>query len=258
MIKVIMSLCLLLTWQGSGAATFYVEHAFGWHWYHEINVKPHPAKPGSLPPADPLVELHQLQQRVKRAKARAILHPSIAHIQRYIQLQQQITQQAATFSQLWAHTLRLFPAYDVRVTQPPQQAARLVYLDNQRKANTHAITHLGKQYGLFFFFRSTCPYCHRFAPIVKRFADRYHLTLIPISIDGAGLPDFPHPKRDNGQAQRFHVSVVPALLAVDPAAQRAIPLTYGFQSLDELTRQVADIAKLIADTSASGMTYAPT
>jgi len=50
-----------------------------------------------------------------------------------------------------------------------------------------------------FFFRGACPYCHKFAPLLKAFADRYGFRLVDVSLDGGGLPEFPTPQ-PNAQA----------------------------------------------------------
>ena len=50
-----------------------------------------------------------------------------------------------------------------------------------------------KQYAIVLFVSSTCPHCHRFAPIVKEFASHKGLSVYAYSIDGKGLPEYPSP-----------------------------------------------------------------
>jgi conjugal transfer pilus assembly protein TraF len=87
---------------------------------------------------------------------------------------------------------------------------------------------LASEYGLFFFFRKNCSYCHHFAPIVKRFADKYNWSVLGISLDGGTLSEFPHAKRDNGISARLGITHVPALIALHPKTKKLIPLAYGW------------------------------
>ncbi len=77
----------------------------------------------------------------------------------------------------------------------------------KKQEENNAIRQLAQHSGLFFFYRSTCPYCQRFAPIVRDFSERYGITVIPISTDGYALPSFPNSRVDTGQAEKFHVTV---------------------------------------------------
>ena len=109
-----------------------------------------------------------------------------------------------------------------------------MYLNEQKQQEDKAIALLAKHSGLFFFYRSSCPYCQRFAPIVKDFSERYDITVVPITTDGIALPAFPHSHIDQGQSARFKVTVEPALFTVDPYSGEIIPVGYGLMSEDEL------------------------
>ena len=117
-----------------------------------------------------------------------------------------------------------------------------VEYDQQKLTEDAVIRELAKKSGLFFFYRSTCPYCQRFAPIVKAFAESYGLTIIPITTDGIALPEFPDSHPDQGQAEKFHVTVEPALFSVNPYTHQAIPIAYGLVSEAELKKHLLAIA----------------
>ena len=92
--------------------------------------------------------------------------------------------------------------------------------------------------GLIFFFRSDCPHCHRYAPILKRFAADYGFTIIPVSLDGGALPEFPYPKQNYDLGRKLKVEVVPALFMVNPESNTVVPVGYGYNDYSKLTQKV--------------------
>ena len=122
-------------------------------------------------------------------------------------------------------------------------------LNEQKADEDQAIALLAQHSGLFFFYRSTCPYCQRFAPIVKDFSARYGIAVLPITTDGISLSDFPNSQVDAGQAAKFRVDVEPALFTVDPYRQKIIPVGYGLMSEDALRTRILAIAKQSAQSA---------
>ena len=160
----------------------------------------------------------------------------------YITLQNQLSAQSTRFAEQWQKVLLLSPELNYNLVHPTNQLATHIYADEHRKKEEEAIAALSKQSGLFFFYRSTCPYCQRFAPIVKAFSSTYHLTVIPVTTDGISLPEFPHSYPDRGQAKVFQVKVEPSLFAVNPYTHKAYPIAYGLISESELRQRILDIA----------------
>jgi conjugal transfer pilus assembly protein TraF len=115
---------------------------------------------------------------------------------------------------------------------------RTCIFGEKNKELTKRIQALAQEYGLFFFFKKECPYCHHFAPVVKHFAEKHGWSVLAISLDGGVLPEFPHARRDNGIASRLQVAHVPALIAVHPRSGQTIPLAYGLVSESEIENRV--------------------
>jgi hypothetical protein len=80
---------------------------------------------------------------------------------------------------------------------------------------------------LFFLFRSDCPYCQQFAPLLQRFEQKFGLPVFAISLDGGTLPEFPRARVDNGIAATLNVAQVPALFLASPRTNVITPLGYG-------------------------------
>ncbi len=105
------------------------------------------------------------------------------------------------------------------------------------------IRKLGKDYGLFFIFESFCPYCQKEAPMLKYFSRDYDMSIIPISHDGPGLPDFPNPRPDHGVTEQLGVRTFPALFLVNPKKRIVIPLAYGLISETQLVHRIITMTR---------------
>ncbi len=228
------------------AKDFWVAHAQGWHWYHDplwiTPTKPKPS-PATVISHDPINTLSIVQRIAKRALDHAILHPTPDNVSYYIKIQNMINNNSSHFARVWQQVLQHNPQLDYSIMHPTNHVGKQVYLDQYHQAQAQAIHALAKHHGLFFFFRSTCPYCHRFAPIVKDFAQRYGITVVPVSLDGGTLPEFPHAKIDNGASQTFHVSVVPALFLVDPTTKNVTPVAYGLTTENVIAERLYQLTQ---------------
>lgn len=95
------------------------------------------------------------------------------------------------------------------------------------------------QYGLAFIFSSKCPYCHKFAPTLHAFARETGLTVYPFSVDGRGLPQYPHPLTATQDiVQTFYHSTTnityPAVFLVNLHNRKHVTLSLGNVPLSAL------------------------
>jgi conjugal transfer pilus assembly protein TraF len=62
-----------------------------------------------------------------------------------------------------------------------------------------------------------------------------------VSVTGEGLPDFPHPLADEGQAKALHVTHLPALFLVSPKNNHMELLTMGLLSETALVERLVAV-----------------
>lgn len=226
---------------------FYHQHAIGWHWYNEKIITDNSKKPREKTTflstsIDPTKEMAAVRATIERALNRAILHPTPDNVASYLELQNKISNQSTQFANVWQKVLLEHPELNYSLVQPTNNTAKQIYLDSYEEKESQAIAQFFKQRGLFFFYSSGCHYCQKFAPIVKSFAARHGIAVIPVTLDGESLPTFPNSRTDLGQARKFKVTVTPALFAVNPYTNKAIPIAYGFISESDLRQRILDIA----------------
>lgn len=82
------------------------------------------------------------------------------------------------------------------------------------------------------------------APVVKRFSEQYHWSVMPINVEGTQpLPDFPKVQKDNGIADQWKVDQIPALFAVNPKTKHVLPIAYGLISIEEIERRIVTLMR---------------
>jgi conjugal transfer pilus assembly protein TraF len=225
------------------AQDYYEQHAVGWHWYDDPKLEN-----SNQHTSDPVSQIKAVKQALEVALDKALVNPTQDNVKNYIALQNQMSERANQFSKTWQWVLLQNPLLDYSLSHPTNQVGREVYLDELNAQQENAIKALAQQSGLFFFYRSNCPYCQRFAPIVKEFSERYGIAVIPITTDGVALAEFPNSRIDQGQAQKFYVTVEPALFTVNPYTHQAIPVAYGLMSESDLRQRILDIATHMQET----------
>jgi conjugal transfer pilus assembly protein TraF len=226
--------------------SFFARRAEGWHWYQnppcdeKVEEKNKPAHSPSSP-----TELIEKQRKELETKLHtAIITPSRENLIAYITAQKALMDQSQKFSEVWKQVVMTTPSLDETLQHPVDQNARHLYYAAQHKNVEKQIKKLASEYGLFFFFRKNCAYCHHFAPIVKRFAEKYGWSVLAVSLDGGTLHEFPNAKQNNGIAERLNITHVPALIALHPTSGQFIPLAYGLVSESEIEQRVELLTRL--------------
>lgn len=230
-------------------ASFFARRAEGWHWYHDPPVQKKPAD--TLPAAAPteserrqqaLAQFERIKQEIDEAQKIAYVTRAPEDGERYMRLQTEHVRRSSEFADVlqrvvWANPEMTFPE-----DRPVGTLAYEVYKGQKAKERAELLAQLAQTHALWFFFRSDCPYCHAFGPILKGFTQAAGLRVLPISLDGRGLPDFQEFRADNGVASRLNVTTVPALYLVDPAARTVVPLGVGVMSETQLAERLAAVA----------------
>jgi conjugal transfer pilus assembly protein TraF len=214
----------------------------GWFWYRDPPTPPKaqaPAKREADRRPKELVEFEVMQKRLEELKRIAVMNPTEAHMKAYMGYQRYVMDKSAVFADTWQRVVWKTPELDYSLTGRPTNSFAIDVYDGQiRGKQADAIRALAKTHGLFFFFRSDCPYCHKFAPVLKRFEQEYGLNVFPVSLDGGGLPDYPSALLDNGIATNLNVSVVPAVFLAVPGSREITPIGYGLMAATELVERI--------------------
>jgi conjugal transfer pilus assembly protein TraF len=234
------------------ALTYWRQHREGWFWYRDP-LPPKPRPPVSTPkrPKD-LTDFDALQQRLEDLKKVAVMNPSDANLLAYMRMQRLVMDKSQTFADRWQRLVWSEPDLDYALSGRPTNAMAInVFDDQQRDRDAQTVRGLAATHGLIFVFRSDCPFCHRFAPILKRFEQEFGMTVLAVSMDGGTLPEYPDARTDNGIATRLNARSVPALYLTQPSKREIRPIGFGLMSDSELLERIATLSRDRTDTSSS-------
>lgn len=228
------------------AFTYWLRKREGWFWYQDPPT-PAPA-PKSVAEPSPrpqeLIAFEAMQKRLEDLKRVAVMNPTDTNLLAYMRYQRAIMNKSEVFADRWQKLVWTMPDLDYGLTGRPTNAMAIAaYDEQQRERQTQTIRALAATHGLLFIFRSDCPYCHRFAPILKRFEQEYGITVFAVSLDGKGLPEYPNPQPDNGIAARLNAATVPALYLTAPSKRNIRPIGFGVMALTELVERIAALAQ---------------
>jgi conjugal transfer pilus assembly protein TraF len=237
-------------------AGFFDEHAQGWHWYETLSSeeviednKPEekvssPSFPNtSLKPKTSTDIVKAYKQELEKRLHQAWVNPTPKNLKAYQDMQKDMMTRSERFSNAWMQVVYENPSLDHTLIAPVNQKARHVYLDEEKKHTQETIKALSQSYGLFFFFRDDCPYCHQFSPIVKKFSETYGWEVIAISQNGESLEEFPEAQPDNGLFAAWKVEVLPSLYAVNPNTGHVLPIAFGLTSLDQMEERIMTLVQ---------------
>lgn len=240
--KAIACVVLLLLTNLSFGANFFGGAREGWFWYAV------PPVDKSLPHLTPTTQrnantvMQAVHARTKTLRNLAVLSPTPDHVQAYMTWQHALTRQSARFGKMWQQVLWQTPALDPTTTQPVNSVGRLVYRAQQQRKQDKALAAISQHIGLIFFYDIQCPYCQQYAPILKRFSDRAHLSVLAISPDGQHVPDWPATKKDRGQLAAFSVTRFPQVVIVGEDGQQ-LGRMVGLLTEDELTARIIGLTR---------------
>lgn len=218
--------------------SFFERKAEGWHWYRDQESEIREQESGRKLTQTPTQAIEKQRKNLETKLHAAIVEPTPENLMAYITAQKTLMDQSQRFSEMWKQVVMTTPSLDETLQHPVDQNAQHIYYAEKNKELTKRIKALAKEYGLFFFFKGKCPYCHDFAPIVKHFAKKHGWSVLSVSMDGGTVAEFPNARVNNGIATRLQVAHVPALIAFHPRSGKMIPLAYGMVSESEIEERI--------------------
>lgn len=241
----------------------------GWFWYADPPAPLAPAKvpkpPASLKLAPmtqqerDLVAFKAFQVKFEHALQAATQNPSERNVAHFLEVYAESRRKASVFSDTAQAVAVRMPWIDETFTggRPSSPPAVRAFDSIRMQERDQLMLELSKSYGLYFFFRSNCAYCHVQAPMLKQFESKYGFTVFAVSLDGSSLPQFPGAMRDNGLASRMAQTlgipmqhfVTPAVVLAQPSTGVVVPVGFGAMNMDEMVERISTVVR-VRDRSA--------
>lgn len=160
----------------------------------------------------------------------------------FLSLQNYWLKESTHFSHLFQKTMLSYPQYDYTVTHPTSNLGVKLLDERRELRRKKTIANLAHSHGLLFFYRGENPYDQKQIPIVRDFCARFHLSLIPVSVDGLISADLPRSRVNLGHAEALGVRYFPALMLVNPKTRVTAPVAFGFTTQDVIEERLEFVA----------------
>lgn len=242
--KYLVYLLILVADKGFCDDSFYQDKTSGWFWYKDHNISKN--KNLTKRPINPADQVDFEKEELDRVLKVAIKEPTDANLIQFIKLRNKLIDQSYNFGLRLRQVDLMNPTLDELKTYPVNQVSKEIYKTQKREHIEQKIARLTKTHGLFYVFASNCTYCHAFAPTVKNFAAKYGWSLIPISLDGAPIADFPDARQGFGLEKKLNITAIPALIMVEPKSGKVIPITTGVVSEEEIVERIDLLTRVIS------------
>lgn len=217
----------------------------GFNWYPpDAPPKKKEAKAVSPKPKtiQQMTTMEEVRKELDRLKDLAVLKPTNTNVHNYLVAQNWMMDKGAVFADTARRVVWQNPDVDYNSRMPIANFALSTQRDMQRDKQYKTLAELSRDYGLMFFFRGDCPYCHQQAPVLKMLEAQYGLPVLAVSMDGGSMPQFPNAKIDNGIAMQVSagrgISTVPALFLVNRETHESVAVGSGILAMDEIVERI--------------------
>lgn len=231
-------------------ADLYQRQPEGWVWYDD-RVKQAEEKPkedvnksivaSSASGLSAKETLKRLGEEMEEAEAQAILNPTTDNVKHAIQMKKQVLALTQTYADRYEQIVWKNPDLDYTLERPMRTDTLFASSPLRKERLYENLREAAKNNALIYVFRSDCPYCKKFSPMLKEFAAQHGYSILPVSMDGQGVSEFPYPKRDLSmlKARGMMPQVVPALYLVNPRKDVVEAVGFGLMNMVDLENRVA-------------------
>lgn len=245
---------LLGTWSASAQdarnAPVWADNDRGWHFYEAPPpppLRPRPVEPvdeGGQPAGPTPLSAAWIRENLQSYMDRALDDPTPENVETYMLLQRLAMDKSQRFAEMTQQTVALNPVLDERRGMGGSSAERALTRTAADEARRAVLAGLSQKIGIWYFFRSDCPFCTRQDPSLLRLQNETGIQILPISTDGPPLVSgaFPQYVVDGGQAAQLGVQRTPTLVVSHPDSGDLTILFDGLAMLDEIEKRLVDVA----------------
>lgn len=186
--------------------------------------------------------LRKIGEDYEEKFAIAVLNPSRENILAEMAAKKKFMDMSENFANRYQQVTWTTPEFDYTLEHPMRTDTLWANGKDGYDRIQKKFSDAAKQFGLLYVFRSDCPYCKKFAPVLKLFANAHGFSIISVSLDGQGTADFPNPVTDIRVLKRRNAlpEAVPALYLVDPKQPEAQVLGFGLMNAKDMEQRIAE------------------
>ncbi len=215
----------------------------GYLWYNTKNKKQE-----SATPTIPFEKLSPTKQRdvlvhlTRKSLAKFDVNPTPENALSYIKWQNFWMEKTTEGKRAFQQAMIENPEYNYTSTHPTSTLGLKVSEELKIKQANSVMAKVAKDSGLMFFYRGHNPYDQKQATVLKAFSQRFNIKVLPVSVDGEKVIEYPNSKDDYGQANALKINNYPAIMLFDGKDKKVKPVSFGFVTQDVLSNQLLMVA----------------
>lgn len=157
-----------------------------------------------------------MRVKLPEYRDRAIEQPTPDNVRAYFYLQRYAMDMAERFALVAQKVVLADPSLDENTRRPISTYGAQVFDEVARDNTLHVATRIASLAGMWYFYKSDCPYCRAQNPILERLQHRIGLAVLPIALDDRAMPEAPFGRfvPNKGHAQQLGVTQTPTLYLV--------------------------------------------
>ena len=229
---------------GAEPVPYYKDYKRGWFWYEEQKAPDAPKEEQKhrIPSmkeytVEQLWDMHpdDFQALLMDFQKKAVWRPTPENVEEYYYVQDIARRKALAFTNVAEYVMQKNPELSLSKDYPTVIPGQNALVRSREKEVSERIMQAKDDFGLLFFYSSTCEYCEEQEKIMRFFESQYGWEIKRI--------DF---TREQGLAERFGVTIVPSILLVYRDSTEAIPVSAGVISLSEMEDKIYRGVRLLA------------
>lgn len=246
------------------SSDYYSKKPKGFHWYDAEKAKKEAerkklleekAKTESADSKDSTNEVESIvinsawiKENLPKLQIKAQDNPTDENLANFFYTQRLALDISSRFSTRTREFFLKEPALSEDARRPTNASTLLTRKQEVLTSKEQVVKSLSDRFGLFFFYRSDCPYCHNQSRAMWMMQEQLGLEVLGISMDGEVLQapksnKYKHRYDDNLiLSQKYDVKVTPTILLVDKKNQEAYPMAFGQTAYSEMMDRTIRIA----------------
>ena len=236
---------------------FYSKEARGWLFYEDPEEKQEELPESPPPPSvgggsgngstqEVKLDVEWLRQNMPRMLDDAQNNPTTENLAKYAFAQRLLLDMTSRFQKGMITFMEENPILDEDNRRPTQAMNLVAFKGEVAEHRKQIMEKLKNVAHIWFFYKSTCEYCHRQIPILKALDRRYSIETLAVTMDGIrieGMDEFLH-RADAGLhwTQTMNVTQTPTLMLMMNDGSGFTKLTDGLETLPSIEERLMKVA----------------
>ena len=157
-----------------------------------------------------------MRAKLPEYRDQALENPTPENVRAYFYLQRHAMNMAERFALVAQKVVLSDPTLDENTRRPISTYGGQVFDEVARQNTLRVAKKIASLAGVWYFYKSDCPYCRAQNPVLERLQRRIGLAVLPVALDDRAMPEavFARFVPDRGHAQQLGVTQTPTLYLV--------------------------------------------